>query len=380
MEKGLDYIFQHGHTISISNQTYGYAGRNDNPDTNGNGQGISFSEVAEMYETGIVMQAIVASNTPNRVVATGELAGMTYRQVMEDLVDFCAWAQIDDGPGRGGWIYWVHDKSSGYGDNSVSQWPTLGLVAAEQWGINAPQFVKDELQYWVTYIQDPVTGASGYDGPSTWPNVSKTGGLLVEFYYLGDDKDTPRVQKAIDFINAYWNEAPYDTWYGNFGHPYAMFAVFKGLELMKVTEIPNAQANTETPAGDWWGHYCEYLVNDQTHQTSDLGYWNGYETWGQYLATPWYIVILQATIFPVSVDVIVPGTACTDTGYDVSVQYSVERFTANGTLKVYRDDVLFFTLAGVHLDLSALKLAGWVGIVYFFARITGKYCGSWIGA
>ncbi|MCI5158332.1 MAG: hypothetical protein D3906_07785, partial [Candidatus Electrothrix sp. AUS1_2] len=42
--------------------------------------------------------------------------------------------------------------------------------------------------------------------------------------------------------------------------------------------------------------------------------------------------------------------------------------------------VLFFTLAGVHLDLSALKLAGWVGIVYFFARITGKYCGSWIGA
>ncbi|MCI5208949.1 MAG: hypothetical protein D3910_09165, partial [Candidatus Electrothrix sp. ATG2] len=42
--------------------------------------------------------------------------------------------------------------------------------------------------------------------------------------------------------------------------------------------------------------------------------------------------------------------------------------------------VLFFTLAGVHLDLSALKLAGWVGTAYFFARITGKYCGSWFGA
>jgi Kef-type K+ transport system membrane component KefB/nucleotide-binding universal stress UspA family protein len=42
--------------------------------------------------------------------------------------------------------------------------------------------------------------------------------------------------------------------------------------------------------------------------------------------------------------------------------------------------VLFFTLAGVHLDFTALKLAGWVGIAYFFARVTGKYCGSWFGA
>ncbi len=41
--------------------------------------------------------------------------------------------------------------------------------------------------------------------------------------------------------------------------------------------------------------------------------------------------------------------------------------------------VLFFTLAGVHLDLSALKLAGWVGLVYFVARICGKYFGSWLG-
>jgi len=41
--------------------------------------------------------------------------------------------------------------------------------------------------------------------------------------------------------------------------------------------------------------------------------------------------------------------------------------------------VLFFTLAGVHLDLSALKLAGWIGLVYFIARICGKYFGSWLG-
>ncbi len=42
--------------------------------------------------------------------------------------------------------------------------------------------------------------------------------------------------------------------------------------------------------------------------------------------------------------------------------------------------VLFFTLAGAHLDLAALRLAGWVGLVYFVARILGKYGGTWLGA
>ena len=42
--------------------------------------------------------------------------------------------------------------------------------------------------------------------------------------------------------------------------------------------------------------------------------------------------------------------------------------------------VLFFTLAGVHLNLSALQLAGWIGIAYFVARVVGKYFGTWLGA
>lgn len=42
--------------------------------------------------------------------------------------------------------------------------------------------------------------------------------------------------------------------------------------------------------------------------------------------------------------------------------------------------VLFFTLAGVHLDLSMLKLAGWIGAAYFTTRFCGKYLGSWMGS
>lgn len=42
--------------------------------------------------------------------------------------------------------------------------------------------------------------------------------------------------------------------------------------------------------------------------------------------------------------------------------------------------VLFFTLAGAHLDISSLKLAGWVGLIYFLLRILGKVSGSYLGA
>jgi Kef-type K+ transport system membrane component KefB len=42
--------------------------------------------------------------------------------------------------------------------------------------------------------------------------------------------------------------------------------------------------------------------------------------------------------------------------------------------------VLFFTLAGAHLDLSALRVAGWLGLVYFLARAAGKIFGADLGA
>lgn len=41
--------------------------------------------------------------------------------------------------------------------------------------------------------------------------------------------------------------------------------------------------------------------------------------------------------------------------------------------------VLFFTLAGVHFDFSALRIAGWLGVSYFFLRTFGKAIGAAIG-
>lgn len=42
--------------------------------------------------------------------------------------------------------------------------------------------------------------------------------------------------------------------------------------------------------------------------------------------------------------------------------------------------VLFFTLAGAHLDIGTLAVAGWLGITYFLMRAVGKYAGTSLGA
>lgn len=340
VEKGLDWIFNYAVKTAISVQTFGYAGRNDNPDTNGNGQGIYVSYNQQSYETGMVMQAIADSHTPDRLVTTGPCAGMTYKAVLTDMVDWCAWGQIDGGNGRGGWYYSPYNNGAGTGDGSISQWPVLGFIAAEQWGILAPAFVKTELNYWIDYIQDDTSGGGGYNNPGDgYTNVSKTGGLLVYMYYYGDDKTTPRAQAALNFLNNNWAVNANGTWFGNYLHPYAMYATFKGLSLMNVTTIPNAQASPETPAGDWWGDYCEKLVNNQNAD----GSWTGYSYWTGPMATGWYIVILQATVFPVGIAVEIAPPACT-AGYDVDVTYKVERFQASGTVKVYEDDALVKTI------------------------------------
>jgi Kef-type K+ transport system membrane component KefB/nucleotide-binding universal stress UspA family protein len=41
--------------------------------------------------------------------------------------------------------------------------------------------------------------------------------------------------------------------------------------------------------------------------------------------------------------------------------------------------VLFFTLAGTHLDFSALTVAGWMGFIYFLFRFISKVAGGFIG-
>jgi hypothetical protein len=318
VEKGLDYIFGYAKTMT----TVGVSGQPD-VDANGNGIGVYFcSDIyRSIYNTGIVMTAIVGSNTLDRVVTTGSQAGRTYEEVMIDTVDYVAFGQNSAGTATGGWRYYAN--YGGDSDNSVSQWPVLGLIAAEQWGIIAPAFVKDDLNIWIDYIQNDVSGGSGYANPNSWVNVAKTGALLIEQYYVGDTKETPRVIAAANYINTNWAV-------DNKGNYYAMYGVFKGLELLDIGTIP-------LPDGtfDWHDDYTTYLVNNQLTDCS----WPNSPYGSIVLDTDWAILILQGTVFPIEITVDVMDSDCGAfmASVPVKVDYSVERFPVNGKIEIFED-------------------------------------------
>jgi len=292
---GLDYILANAHVTAISVQTAG------DPDTNGNGIGIYFNSPGTArytYETGIVMLAITGSNAPDRVATTGpaNVNGRTYREILTDVVDWCAWAQTDSGSNqRGGWDYGPQDNSSTRSDNSISQWPVLGLWMLENpycgpWNISAPDWVKSELELWLNYTQHSGgtdDGGFGYTGPDIWVNIAKTGAGLSMLNYSGVSSTDLRVFAAINYTDRHWNDATDGSGdIMNFGNYYAMYAVMKGCEINGITYIDGH---------DWYDEYADWLVGNQSAD----GSWTAYGQWGTpILKTDWALLILEQCVCP----------------------------------------------------------------------------------
>ena len=309
VDKGLNYLLSQASVVSISNQTAG------NPDGDGNGVGVKLypggTSSRDTYVTGIVLPAIASSGTPNALVTVGPLAGRTdgsgaggawtYRDVVQNTIDYYAFGQSEATTGvyRGGWRYYAN---YGQSDQSTTQWPVIAALFASQMGVSMPAFVKTELNYWVNAIQT-ASGAAQYVPGTTYGEMNETGALLLMQDYLGRPTSDATVQAALAYINTHWLETANSTYDGNFGHPYAMWAIYKGLEVTLGLDSMGVITNLHANPGDldnpnhgwnWWEDYCEYLVNSQ----SANGSWAGYSSWPAGLATPWYINILAATKIP----------------------------------------------------------------------------------
>jgi hypothetical protein len=291
---GLDYIFSMATNVSIPVQTAG------DPDTNGNGLGTYFAVGVghSIYETSVAMMAIAASTHPEMVVnVPGSVVnGRTYFDVLQDAVDFLAFAQTDmaAGTARGGWRY---SANQGTSDNSIAGLATLGLAYAEAtqiegatgFGCTVPQFVRDELNIWVDYIQGDVTGGSGYHEVDYWENILKTGNLLVQMAFLGDMPNTQRVIDAIGFIETHWNDPNngYNPgqagWRGSPASYLAVFATVKGLDAFGIQTINNG---TEV---DWFNEMADVVLDQQNAD----GSWPQ-PIWGSpVLGTAWCMLFLQ---------------------------------------------------------------------------------------
>jgi hypothetical protein len=178
-------------------------------------------------------------------------------------------------------------------------------------GVTVPNFVKSELTNYIDFIQNSTSGGSGYTSPTYLVNESKTGGLLAEMAFAGYNGtssgagDLSDRAGALAYLNANWTNFA-NGWNGNFNHPYAMWSIYKGLELQIGLNDTTAITNLLTDCGasrggqdagdscNWWEDYSEWLVQNQNAD----GSWTGYSYWPSVLSTPWFINILAATEIP----------------------------------------------------------------------------------
>lgn len=310
---GLDYLFANAHITNISTQTAG------DPDGDSDGKGVHFRSPiyppdrnAVIYETSMAMMAIASSNATDRVVDVSGSAvdTWTYQEVLQDAVDYIAWAQTDSSYGRGGWNYEPHDNSGTRSDQSNSGWATLALAYAEApppigFDLTIPGFVRTELGAWIDYIQDDVNGdaedgGADYDGPSggheLWVNTLKTGNLLQQMAFVGDTLDTQRVQDAIDYLVRHWYDENSDPgWRGHYSCYHATYTIMKGLEAFGTDNITSS--GNITPIY-WFEDFTNALLWEQQPD----GSWpqSCFDGFGceKILSTEWALLTLQKTTAP----------------------------------------------------------------------------------
>lgn len=258
----------------------------------------------DSYTTGLVASAIglyAAGKTTQVATTSGPLAGMTWGEIAQGVVN--TWAASQSTANQGNrWGGWRYGLNAGYdSDSSTTQWGVISLAYMQSLGATVPAIVLNDLKnHWYPAAQ-AADGSACYQ-PGVGPcDHSDTGGMLVGLALTGSTPADGAVQKALNFLNTHWLEGAAGTWYGNFGHPYAMWSVYKGLEstigLDDDTWITNIGSCGTLDAGtdcNWWQNYNEWLVGNQNPD----GSWNGYEYWSGAMPTAFYLPILAGVDIP----------------------------------------------------------------------------------
>lgn len=210
--RGLRYLFSQLTSQAIAVQTFNRpAGQGDDPDILDNDLGVRVNGIDPPYQGGMVMDAIIASGTPDAVATTGpaNVIGRTYGDIIQDMVDYYLMAQ-GDGATTGGWRYGPWNNTTGQTDNSTNGWAAIGLVAAEDlFGATVPQWLRDrnmaalELTDNESNTSDSAFNGDGIHGYTNAPNPAwgpyGTSGAAM-------------VQMVMDNIQATSSATPDERW------------------------------------------------------------------------------------------------------------------------------------------------------------------------
>ncbi len=294
VQRGFDFLF-----TTIDARTIGLQGGND-PDTNGNGLGISVSSNRPIYEGGMVMDAIAASDAPDRLAFAGGpfVGGRTYRDIAQDMLDQYCWGQVDSGFQLGGWRYgWNSDA-----DNSACQWAAIGMLGAEHaFGLQAPPWVHSLNLGWLGRTQ----GGGGYYGYGSAEDAGcdsfrgTTPSGMVQLAWNEVPTSDLRWQRAERWISGNWLSFR-NSFDG--GNVYGWYAFAKAMRLafpQPVTTIYRTPPDRD--AFDWYRDstygLAPYIVSRQQASggwtTDNIGCGI---VLGSNIATAWQTIILSSTI------------------------------------------------------------------------------------
>ncbi len=255
----------------------------------------------ETYNTALALMAIAGARNAAYTHAGANLLtnGRTLGEITSMIAKYFENGQNADG----GWRYWYNDDPS---DNSNTGFVVLALRYAEALGCDVDS-VKVALSGWLDIIQnqpgvaddgfefDP-DGGSGYTIASDWVNVLKTGNLLFEFAFVGDDVSNTRVQAAVDYIQRHWN----DPGVGILDEGWkpasylAMYCLMKGFEAYQIEEI---LVGSPAVVVDWFAEMAEAIVSTQEADGSwPTSSWD-YTANGLW-STLWALLTLEKTTPP----------------------------------------------------------------------------------
>ncbi|MBI5558638.1 MAG: PKD domain-containing protein [Deltaproteobacteria bacterium] len=286
---GLRYLLSTLASQNMSVQGVDSSGNPANPDGNNNGIGLTWPSDHPIYELGAVMDAFIATGTPDAVSPYGgvNVIGRTYRDIVQDMVDMYAWGQGDPGHWyNGGWRYgWNSDA-----DNSASQWAAIGMIPAERlWGCAVPQWVKERNNAYLNYSYNSA-GYFGYQGPSPNRAFSTGPSGMVELSFAGFNTSDSRWLACENYLAANWNgfQGWRDAYY------YSLYALSKAMRLALPQEV------THLPGGlDWYGDEIRGLARRLVDLQNANGSWP-YDGWpyvGYKTNASWSVIILTRTLF-----------------------------------------------------------------------------------
>ena len=293
VDRGLKYLFTLLTKYDIAAQTYG------EPDTNGNGIGISVNTVKPIYEGGSVMDAIASSRSllQRTVTGTDDVKRRSYFDVLTDMADQYNWGQTEEGLG-GGWRYSWNTSI----DNSAAQWGAIGLQAAQDtFGIPIPLWVKERNDVWLNRSYNGI--GFGYGGAGNGRATTPSG--MVQLAFDDFEVSNNRWITAEDWIGSHWSKTDVDSiiyqWSGGVPNAgtetchdyYAMYAFTKAMRLGNPEPVINLAANGYNWFDDPDDGIARILIDDQL----DTGRFQGNYRASWDMRSAWAVIMLSRTLF-----------------------------------------------------------------------------------